>query len=171
MIPASGAGGSAPGESKMEAAPLNARLKRKLADLGKALSEAISESSAASRHLAELRDEGFSVYLLLESDGERGERTETASGRRSGALSARTRGERGGAERGERGAPGGHAARQLAAQRQLTGRSHPPGDRQLPAAASAEPQPTFLIDGRDLAFLRSVGIDPTRPARRKRSSG
>jgi hypothetical protein len=145
----------------MEAAPLNARLKRKLADLGKALSEAISESSAASRHLAELREEGYSVYLLLESDGERGEGTQTAAGRRSGALSARSH--------GERDEPA-DAARQLAAQRQLTGRSHPPGDRQLPAAASAEPAPTFLIDGRDLAFLRSVGIDPTRPARRRKSS-
>lgn len=144
----------------MEAAPLNARLKRKLADLGKALSEAISESSVASRHLADLREEGFSVYLLLEGDGERGERSESASGRRGGALSARPRGERGGQ---------GDAARQLAAQRQLTGRSHPPGDRQLPAASAAGPEPTFLIDGRDLAFLRSVGIDPTRPARRKKS--
>ena len=140
----------------MEARPLNARLKRKLADLGKALSEAISESPVASRHLAELREEGFSVYLLLESDGEGGEGT---AGRRSGALqSSRPRGEQ--TARG--------AARQLAAQRQLTGRSHPPGDRQLPAAASAEPEPAFLIDGRDLAFLRSVGIDPTRPARRRK---
>ncbi|HEX6202877.1 MAG TPA: hypothetical protein VF100_07735 [Thermoanaerobaculia bacterium] len=143
----------------MEAAPLNARLKRKLADLGKALSEAISESSLASRHLAELRQEGYSVYLLLESDGERGEGAQAAEGRRSGALSARSRGERDEA---------GDAARQHAAQRQLTGRSHPPGDRQLPAS-TAEPDPTFLIDGRDLAFLRSVGIDPTRPARRRKS--
>jgi hypothetical protein len=143
----------------MEAAPLNARLKRKLADLGKALSEAISESSVASRHLAELRVEGYSVYLLLESDGERREGAQAAVGRRSGALSARSRGERDEA---------GDAARQLAAQRQLTGRSHPPGDRQLPASTAAEPDPTFLIDGRDLAFLRSVGIDPTRPARRRK---
>lgn len=29
--------------------------------------------------------------------------------------------------------------------------------------------PTFRIDGRDLAFLRSVGIDPTRQARSRRS--
>lgn len=29
--------------------------------------------------------------------------------------------------------------------------------------------PTFRIDGRDLAFLRSVGIDPTRQARSRSS--
>ena len=29
--------------------------------------------------------------------------------------------------------------------------------------------PTFRIDGRDLAFLRSVGIDPTRKARSRSS--
>jgi hypothetical protein len=123
----------------MEAGSLNARLKRKLADLGKALSEAIAESPLASRHLAELREEGYSVYLLLESDGEK-------VARGGPALAGRQRGE----------------------QRQLPGRTPAPVDRQLEAAPPPLPEPTFLIDGRDLAFLRSVGIDPTRPARRKR---
>ena len=126
----------------MEAGPLNARLKRKLADLGKALSEAISESSDASRRLSELREEGYSVYLLLESEGERGAR--------AGARAA---------------APRADAAR-ASVQRQLTGRQLD-GQRQL--AAASLPEPTFLIDGRDLAFLRSVGIDPTRSPRRRRS--
>lgn len=31
------------------------------------------------------------------------------------------------------------------------------------------PQVDFQINARDLAFLRSVGIDPTRPARSRRS--
>ena len=31
------------------------------------------------------------------------------------------------------------------------------------------PAPPFRIDGRDLAFLRSVGIDPTRKARSRTS--
>ncbi len=31
------------------------------------------------------------------------------------------------------------------------------------------PPPTFRINGRDLAFLRSVGIDPTRRTRRRSS--
>jgi hypothetical protein len=141
----------------MEAGPLNARLKRKLADLGKALSEAISESSDASRRLSELREEGYSVYLLLESEGERGARL---GGR---APAARADAARASLQRQLTG-------RQLDGQRQLAGRRAPgpAGDRHL-AAAAPLPEPTFLIDGRDLAFLRSVGIDPTRCPRRRRS--
>ncbi len=30
------------------------------------------------------------------------------------------------------------------------------------------PEPSFQIDGRDLSFLRSIGIDPTRRLRRKK---
>lgn len=31
-----------------------------------------------------------------------------------------------------------------------------------------EPEPVFRIDGRDLFFLNSIGIDPTRRIRRRR---
>ena len=31
-----------------------------------------------------------------------------------------------------------------------------------------QPEPVFRIDGRDLSFLRSIGIDPTRRVRRRR---
>ncbi len=34
---------------------------------------------------------------------------------------------------------------------------------------TASPEPAFQIDGRDLGFLRSIGIDPTRRLRRKKS--
>lgn len=144
----------------MEARPLNARLKRKLADLGKALSEALAESSDASRRLSELREEGYSVYLLLESDGERGVRTgeRAPAGRADGApaLSAQRQ----------------LSGRQLNGQRQLTGQGQLEGRGQLPAepqvGAAPLPEPAFLIDGRDLAFLKSVGIDPTRSPRRRR---
>lgn len=36
-----------------------------------------------------------------------------------------------------------------------------------PPRASDAPA-SFLLDGEDVAFLRSIGIDPTRPARRRR---
>lgn len=43
-----------------------------------------------------------------------------------------------------------------------------------PATAAVEPEPTrappgpaFRIDGEDLSFLRSIGIDPTRRRRRR----
>ncbi len=37
-----------------------------------------------------------------------------------------------------------------------------------PRLASGEP--AFQIDGRDLSFLRSIGIDPTRSLRRRRAA-
>jgi hypothetical protein len=39
-------------------------------------------------------------------------------------------------------------------------------DGEAPAA-----EPAFVIDGRDLAFLRSIGIDPTRRRRGRRRDG
>ena len=35
-------------------------------------------------------------------------------------------------------------------------------------ALVARPEPAFQIDGRDLSFLCSIGIDPTRRPRRKK---
>ena len=43
------------------------------------------------------------------------------------------------------------------------------GDRE--EGARRGPDATFRIDGRDLAFLRSIGIDPTRRLRARRRSG
>jgi hypothetical protein len=40
---------------------------------------------------------------------------------------------------------------------------------ELTAKPSAEQAPVFKIDGEDLSFLRSIGIDPTRSLRRRRS--
>lgn len=40
-------------------------------------------------------------------------------------------------------------------------------DRQ-PVRALPEHRPDFRIDGQDLTFLRSIGIDPTRRMRRRR---
>lgn len=35
--------------------------------------------------------------------------------------------------------------------------------------SSSSGEPAFQIDGRDLSFLRSIGIDPTRRLRRRRT--
>lgn len=40
---------------------------------------------------------------------------------------------------------------------------------QLTAGQAGAEAPVFKIDGEDLSFLRSIGIDPTRSLRRKRS--
>lgn len=39
----------------------------------------------------------------------------------------------------------------------------------LPEPTMPRAEPVFRIDGRDLSFLRSIGIDPTRRLRRRRT--
>jgi hypothetical protein len=98
---------------------LDDKLRQMLRDFGRALSEAISDSSEASRKLREIRDEGYSLYILL--DGGKGEAT----------LRARA------------------------------------------TARAADPdgaEPEFRIHAGDLKFLRSIGIDPTRRPRRRRTA-
>lgn len=85
-------------------------------DFGRALSVAISDSSEASRRLREIRDSGYSLYLLLDGvDASETVETEVALTRRT---------------------------------------------------ATADPE--FRINGQDLSFLRSIGIDPTRRGRSRR---
>ncbi len=42
------------------------------------------------------------------------------------------------------------------------------GPRSAGGVPATGPDPAFQIDGRDLSFLRSIGIDPTRRLRRKK---
>ncbi|MDP9120240.1 MAG: hypothetical protein M3O15_02560 [Acidobacteriota bacterium] len=88
-----------------------------LRDLRRALSEAISESTEVSRTLRRIREEGYSLYLLVD------------------------------------------CKREAADAEPLS----------LAAPRSAAQEPVFQIDGRDLSFLKSIGIDPTRRLRRRRS--
>jgi len=94
-----------------------------LRDLRRALSEAISESSEVSLTLRRIREEGYTLYLLVDCKRDRLERLEREMG---GEL--------------------------------------------LPVAAPrrAGGEPVFQINGQDLSFLRSIGIDPTRQLRRRR---
>ena len=89
-----------------------------LRDLRRALSDAISESTDVSRSLRKIREEGYSLYLLVDCKRESG-------GEEPLALAA-------------------------------------------PRLASSS-DPAFQINGRDLSFLRSIGIDPTRRLRRRRT--
>jgi len=92
-----------------------------LRDLRRALSEAISESSEVSRTLRRIREEGYSLYLLVDCKRELLDLEPTAP-------------------------------------------TAPP----VPRSSGGEP--VFQIDGRDLSFLRSIGIDPTRRLRRRRTA-
>lgn len=96
-----------------------------LRDLRRALSDAISDSTEVSRTLRRIREEGYSLYLLV--DCKRDPLAEM--GEDDDALPERPRSHR--RERRER-------------------------------------EPVFQINGTDLHFLRSIGIDPTRRQRRRR---
>lgn len=95
---------------------MNAKLHQMLADLRRALYDAISESDDVHRTWRSLREEG---YLL--------------------SLTVDCRREDEAAEEGD--------------------------EDPVPALTAA---PTFRINGGDLSFLRSIGIDPTRRPRKKR---
>lgn len=95
-----------------------------LRDLRRALSDAISDSTEVSRTLRKIREEGYSLYLLVDC-----KRDPLSESDDDDALPASPRGYR--KERRER-------------------------------------EPVFQINGTDLHFLRSIGIDPTRRQRRRR---
>jgi len=88
-----------------------------LRELRRALSEAISDSTEVTRTLRRIREEGYSLYLLVDCK-----------------------------------------------------RDREAGDEPLTLAAGRGPgEPVFQINGTDLSFLRSIGIDPTRRLRRRRT--
>ncbi len=89
-----------------------------LRELRRALSEAISESAEVNRTLRKIREEGYSLYLLVDCKRD---------------------------------------ANELEPVTFATATRH-----------SASGEPVFQIDIRDLSFLRSIGIDPTRRLRRRR---
>lgn len=93
---------------------LDESLRRMMRDLGHALSRAISDSSEVSLVLRRMRQEGYSLYLLIkeEEDAE---------------------------------------------------------PIELRPKEASRGEPVFKIDGRDVTFLKSIGIDPTRRLRRRRS--
>ncbi len=97
---------------------MDAKLHQLLLVLRSALARALTDSAEASRAVQEIRDEGWSLYLVVDQQEEEGS---------------------------------GGAALELTA-------------KKAPAEA-----PLFKIDGEDLTFLRSIGIDPTRSLRKRRS--
>jgi hypothetical protein len=99
---------------------LDDKLHQMLRELRRALSEAISESTDVNRTLRKIREEGYSLYLLVDCKREATELEPLTFG--------------------------------------------------TSAARLTSGEPVFQIDVRDLSFLRSIGIDPTRRMRRRRVS-
>jgi hypothetical protein len=99
---------------------LDDKLHQMLRELRRALSDAISESTEVSKTLRKIREEGYSLYLLVDCKREGGDPE---------AL------------------PLGHSQPRV-----------------------SDGDPSFLINGKDLSFLKSIGIDPTRRLRRRRAN-
>lgn len=116
---------------------LDDKLHQLLKDLRRALSDAISESSEVSRTLHKIREEGYSLYLLVDCKRESSDAEPLAlSPARTSRISR-------------------------------TSATRSAGSAASPASTA---DPCFMIDGRDLSFLRSIGIDPTRRLRRRRTT-
>ncbi len=96
---------------------LDAKLRQLLEDLRGALSKALSESTDVSRSMGRIREEGWSLYLVVDRKSD----------------------------------------------------DDTPEAFELTTTEPSRGKPVFRIDGRDLSFLKSIGIDPTRHLRRRRS--
>ena len=121
---------------------LDDKVRAYLRDLGAALNEAVSSSEKVHEILAKVKAEGYGVYLVLDATvalEKRGRRSSAAlPSIRRGALQAARGSEDGGESTGES------------------------------TVESTVERVVFQINVKDLSFLRSVGIDPTRPIRSRR---
>lgn len=97
---------------------MDAKLRRLLQELKGAISKTLTESPDVERSMQRIRQEGWSVFLVVDRKRE----DETPEG------------------------------------------------IELTAESGSAPDVIFRIDRQDLAFLRSIGIDPTRRLRRRRQS-
>lgn len=119
---------------------LQDKLRALLKDFSRALSAAIADSSEIEESLRRLRSSGYALYLLVDCKRSAQDAVEP--------LTVTT-------------APGDvqRAGSNLPARL-------PEGATARLAAAGREPR--FQINGNDLQFLRSIGIDPTRRLRTRR---
>ncbi len=98
-----------------EEVELDAKLRQLLQDLRGALSKTLSESTDVNLSMHRIREQGWSLYLVVDRKKE----------------------------------------------------DETPEAFELTTGRSATGQPVLRIDGRDLSFLKSIGIDPTRQLRRR----
>jgi hypothetical protein len=126
---------------------LNEHLRQMLKELGQAINESISGSGRVHDSIQRIRDEGYNLYMVLDAKVGVNKR-DRSSRRKSGSRGSR---EGAGAARAGERAEGAAEASALE-----------PG---VSAASAA-----FRINVKDLRFLKSLGIDPTRKVRSVRST-
>lgn len=96
---------------------MNDRMRRLVEELRGAVSEALADSSEVDHALRHIREQGWSLYLVVDRKRE-GEAMEAY---------------------------------------------------EISGEGASRVEAAFRIDSSDLSFLRSIGIDPTRRARRRRA--
>lgn len=152
----------------------NERLHRMIRDLGRTLAEAISDSSEASRTLRRLHSEGYAVSLALGRSPQGGaEETLTVMLEKRGREARLgTLGDPGlGADPFSEDVAAGDGVAEGSFAESMDPESLGAEDLVPPPGVprEAEPrEPQFRMHGSDLAFLRSIGIDPTRSKKRRR---
>jgi hypothetical protein len=125
---------------------LSDHLREMLKELGQAINESISGSDRVHDSLQKIRDEGYNLYMVLDAKvGVNRRERSSRNSEREGSRSPRS------------------SRRSLALVRR-----DDEGERDEPA--SSEERAAFRINLRDLRFLRSVGIDPTRKVRARRAA-
>ena len=115
------------------------KIQQMLQDFGRAVVDAINDSSDVSGAARRLCDHGYSLYLQLDCKPDSTGRAQV----QLGAVRTSTEAEK-------------------------TSECEPLVS-DTPEKAPSGP-PSFRVNTRDVAFLQSVGIDPTRSVRRRRSS-
>lgn len=119
---------------------LSDHLREMLKELGQAINESISGSDRVHDSLQKIRDEGYNLYMVLDA--------KVGVNRRERQASSR-------APRASR--------RSLALVRRED-------EDERDETISSEERAAFRINLKDLRFLRSVGIDPTRKVRARRAA-
>jgi hypothetical protein len=131
---------------------LSDHLREMLKELGQAINESISGSDRVHDSLQKIRDEGYNLYMVLDAKVGVNRRERRAASRGSDAVAERARAPR-------------SSRRSLA----LVGRDEREERDDRDDADSPEERAAFRINLKDLRFLRSVGIDPTRKVRARRA--
>lgn len=125
---------------------LSDHLREMLKELGQAINESISGSDRVHDSLQKIRDEGYNLYMVLDAKV---------------GVNRRDR------SRAENAREGSRAPRSSRRSLALVRRED---EDERDESVSSEERAAFRINLRDLRFLRSVGIDPTRKVRARRAA-
>ncbi|MEL7058853.1 MAG: hypothetical protein AAGN46_02385 [Acidobacteriota bacterium] len=116
-------------------------LQKMLEDLGRAMAEAMTQSEDVGAVIRRLRADGFSLYLVLDRPRDEAD----SDDRRRAAREAVAR-----------------------IEQNLTEAPSLDDDAASRPISRKLSRPQYRLDSADTAFLRSIGIDPSRTGRRRR---